>query len=143
MDNSMFNINDQLSTLEMLTLSYRYAGQLGEEGNGFRVFMKFPCLPNYQINNFLLIVTPVGGVNPRSKAVEIYNTILNTAMQFNINPDKIKVVLDLLGLTGIGKDHLFEWRFKEVNGQIEEEITTKKFLQKMISCFWKNITKII
>ncbi|MHA2854201.1 hypothetical protein ACXZ7E_09440 [Paenibacillus lautus] len=125
MINTTFDNTSHFSTLKMVTFTYAYFGELGKEGNGFRVFVKFPPI---QSNNspYLFIVNSIGGINPRSKADEIYNAIINITMQFGINLSNVKVVLDLLGFTGIGKDHLFDWVFKEINGQITEEIVTKR-----------------
>lgn len=111
------------SIFESIILNFWYKGDIGY-GNGFKLYVK----KQKHDSTFLFIVNPVGIVNPRSKANEIYGTLVNIANNFHINWEEIKIILDLLEFSGIEKKHLFEWVFKVENENIQDEIKEIKEL---------------
>ncbi|MEZ2658588.1 hypothetical protein [Aneurinibacillus aneurinilyticus] len=123
--------NNDHSVFNSLTFTFSYQGEIGFD-NGFKLFIK--KLDNTDTNDqFLFIVYPTGGVNPRAKAAEIYRTMLSIANSMHINWSTARIILDLLEVMGIEKNHLFEWKFNETNGKVHDEIKVIKDLSPGIA----------
>ncbi len=121
MSKSLFYNNfDNLdsSLLKSMTFTFSYKGEIGYK-NGFEVSVKKCELNNY---SYFFIINPIGMVNPRAKATEIYYTLINVCNNLNINWGDIKIVLDLLQFIGVEKNHLFEWIFTVRNEEIKDDI---------------------
>lgn len=110
--------NHEKSLLSTLSLTFDYKGDIGIN-NGFKLYIK-KC--KEENSSYYFIVSPVGIVNPRTKAREIYHTVVNIAENLQISWNDITVFLDLLEFSGIEKKHIFKWIFSEKNNKIQDEI---------------------
>jgi hypothetical protein len=110
--------NHEKSLLSTLSLTFDYKGDIGIN-NGFKLYIK-KC--KEENSSYYFIVSPVGIVNPRTKAREIYHTVVNIAENLQISWNNITIFLDLLEFSGIEKKHIFKWVFSEKNNKIQDEI---------------------
>lgn len=110
--------NHEKSLLSTLSLTFDYQGDIGIN-NGFKLYIK-KC--KEENSSYYFIVSPVGIVNPRAKAREIYHTVVNIAENLQISWNDITIFLDLLEFSGIEKKHIFKWVFSEKNKKIQDEI---------------------
>lgn len=110
--------NHEKSLLSTLSLTFDYQGEIGIN-NGFKLYIK-KC--KEENSSYYFIVSPVGIVNPRAKAREIYHTVVNIAENLQISWNDITIFLDLLEFSGIEKKHIFKWVFSEKNKKIQDEI---------------------
>lgn len=110
--------NHEKSLLSTLSLTFDYKGDIGIN-NGFKLYIK-KCK---EVNSsYYFIISPVGIVNPRTKAREIYHTVVNIAENLQISWNDITIFLDLLEFSGIEKKHIFKWVFSEKNNKIQDDI---------------------
>lgn len=115
---SILHSNHEKSLLSTLSLTFDYKGDIGIN-NGFKLYIK-KCK---EVNSsYYFIISPVGIVNPRTKAREIYHTVVNIAENLQISWNDITIFLDLLEFSGIEKQHIFKWVFSEKNNKIQDDI---------------------
>ncbi|MCU5596207.1 hypothetical protein [Bacillus wiedmannii] len=128
--------NNNYALYKNLTFTFSYRGEVGVD-NGFKLYIK---KSEEDDSSFFFIINPVGIVNPRAKAIEIYLTLVNIAEKLQINWIDIDVILDLLEVNGIEKKHIYEWTFIEKNEKIQDEIREIKDLsaelEKTLSIYY-------
>lgn len=107
-----FNI-EKLNSMEF---NFSYDGSDGLN-NGFKI-----SLINAQ-SLILVIVKPIGKINPRNKANEVYNKLMTLLKNFNLENRRNKIFLDLLNVIGMNNSYMFEWNFEEINSTIVETIS--------------------
>lgn len=112
--------NDKSGHLNSFTFYYNYNDEQDSE-SGFKLYVK----PDYK-GSTIIIVIPVGIINPRQKAEEIYNSILSTMQFVNVNINKCKIYIDLLEITGPDVGHLYEWIFTIDSGKLCDELISIK-----------------
>ncbi|MED3962835.1 hypothetical protein [Niallia taxi] len=116
--NSFSKSDQNQSSLSTMTFTFNYKGDIGLD-NGFKLHIKKGEVDTFC---YYFIVTPVGIVSPRSKAKEIYFTLLNLADILQINWEDIEIILDLLEIKGVEQKHLYKWIFSGNNEDISDEI---------------------
>lgn len=119
--------NDVKSSLNSMVLNFNYFNDTCNAG-GFKLFI------SAQNELTVFIVSPLGIINPRAKAEEIYYTIVNFASNNGINMGKSKVLLDLLEYTGIESKYIFEWNFAINNGKLSDSLLELDLYNPLISC---------
>jgi hypothetical protein len=130
------NSNNDFALLSTMTFTFNYKGEIGAN-NGFKLYIK---KSEENTSSCYFIITPVGIVSPRTKAREIYPTLVNVAKSLEINWKDIVIVLDLLEINGIEKKHLYKWVFSETKEKIQDEIKEISELssewEKVISTYY-------
>lgn len=103
------------SKLYSTEFNFYYLGENNFE-NGFKVAL-------LDTNSLIIaIISPIGRMNPRTKAVEIYRTIDNLLINLNLENKQRRFFLDLLFINGMSKDYLYEWHFQTNNSEIDDNI---------------------
>lgn len=103
------------STLSSMEFNFNYAGNDGKK-NGFKIFL------NYSNHLVIVVVSPVGRINPRTKALEIYNTIKKLLISLDMTSYPRKIFLDLLAIKGLSNSNIVQWSFSEVNDNVIDEV---------------------
>lgn len=112
--------NDKSGHLNSFTFYYNYNDEQDSE-SGFKLYVK----PDYK-GSAIIVITPVGIINPRQKVEEVYNSILNTMMFVNVNLNECKIYIDFLEITGPDVSHLYEWKFTIDRGKLCDELISIK-----------------
>lgn len=105
------------SKLNSMIFNYYYDGNL-DKNNGYKVYISLEK-SNSLVN---IIVSPIGRINPRTKAREIYQTIVKLMQFLNIYNKKIRIYLDLLEIIGLNRTHFYRWDFEVNNEKIEDKL---------------------
>lgn len=106
-----FNI-EKLNSMEF---NFSYDGTDGLN-NGFKI-----SLIDAE-SLILVIVKPIGKINPRNKAKEVYNKLISLLTNFKLENKQRKIFLDLLSIIGMNNSYMFKWNFEEKNSTIVETI---------------------
>lgn len=111
----MKRLDLDIENLNSMEFNFNYDGNDGLS-NGFKTF-----LMNTE-SLLLVIVKPIGKINPRSKAREIHTRLTNLFSQLGLEDKSRKIWLDLINIYGIEHPYIFEWKFETINTEIAEKI---------------------
>lgn len=125
------NTNNYCAVPNTITYLFNYNGDIGVN-NGFKLHVK---KGKNEDSPYFFIVAPIGVLSPRSKAREIFFTLDNIANTHHIDLEKAEILLDLVEINGIDKEHLFKWIFTPKNENMHDEI---KEIED-VSLEWKEI----